>query len=407
MQMHKFTSLSIVLILWFAGLCAAAQFAKIGHILPELLLLYPDTGSGLGFLVSLISLVGALLGLTAGLLVRQIGPRSILLVGLALGALVSFVQSLNLPLSIFLVSRALEGASHLAIVVAAPTLIAHFSSDKMRSAAMTLWGTFFGVSFALTAWLGLPLVAKHGVDALFFVHAVLMGIATILAFIAIPKHVTIPKNLAIQKQSAKQPSNDPWPFSLRSIYTLHKDSWTSPSIAAPAAGWLFYTITFVAMLAILPTLLPAEQRAFASTTLPLMSIVTAMTLGIFLLRRFSAVQVLCIGFVSAICCALLFLWSPKEPIFIMLLFASLGLVQGASFASIPQLNKTASEQALANGAFAQAGNLGNLCGTPLLLLLVSSSGIHAMIALVIACYVAAIMIHLFFARRRKIEGVSA
>lgn len=53
------------------------------------------------------------------------------------------------------------------------------------------------------------------------------------------------------------------------------------------------------------------------------------------------------------------------------------------------------------------GTFGNLCGTPLLLMLVSNSGVSAMIALVIACYIAAISIHLFFARRRKLEALTA
>jgi len=120
-KMRKFTSLNIVLILWFAGLCSAAQFAKIAHIIPELEVIYPHAGSSLGFLLSLISLVGACLGLMAGLLVSYIGPRKILIIGLASGTLISLLQSVSLPLDIFLISRAFEGASHLAIVVAAPT----------------------------------------------------------------------------------------------------------------------------------------------------------------------------------------------------------------------------------------------------------------------------------------------
>jgi len=161
--------LGVILVLWFSGLCAAAQFAKIGLILPELQQLYPEAGSALGFLITLISLVGALLGLVAGIVVGVVGPRRILVHGLIFGSLISLIQSLDIPLIYLLVSRVFEGISHLAIVVAAPMLIAHHSSERMRSAAMTLWGTFFGVSFALTAWLGLPLVEKHGIHTLFFV----------------------------------------------------------------------------------------------------------------------------------------------------------------------------------------------------------------------------------------------
>lgn len=387
--MRELSSFRIIFILWLAGLCAAAQFAKIGLILPELQQLYPDAGATLGFLLSLISLIGALLGLVAGILAGRIGLRSLLLIGLVIGSLISFAQSFNLTLGLMLVSRVLEGISHLAIVVAAPTLIAQHSSEHLRPAAMTLWATFFGVSYAITAWLGLPLVAEKGIDALFFAHGLAIGFTALLVAYFIPKQVPPPS----------QSASKPWPFSLADLYTQHKQAWSSPYVAAPATGWLFYTITYVALLAVLPGLLPIEQRAFIATALPLASIVSSMTLGIFLLRRFTGVQVLSIGFIAAIACAVLFLLIP-QPFIVVLLFASLGLVQGASFAAIPQLNITAEKQALANGTMAQAGNTGNLCGTPLLLMLLSIGGTQAMIAVVVGCYFMAVMLHLLLAKRR-------
>ena len=83
-----------------------------------------------------------------------------------------------------------------------------------------------------------------------------------------------------------------------------------------------------------------------------------------------------------------------------MLFAALGLVQGASVAAIPELNPIASQQALAYGAFAQAGNIGNLCGTPLLLMLFNNGGILPMITLVVICYGLGITMHWMFAKRR-------
>ena len=132
------SSLVIVFVLWLTGLGAAAQFAKVGLVLPELAGLYPNAGPSLGFLVSSISFVGALLGLFAGSLAARIGLRRLLLAGLALGSLVSLFQSMGLPISLLLASRVVEGISHLAIVVSAPTLVALSSSDRMRAAAMTL-----------------------------------------------------------------------------------------------------------------------------------------------------------------------------------------------------------------------------------------------------------------------------
>jgi len=389
--MRSFSSILITLVLWVAGLCAAAQFAKMGLFLPELRQLYPEAGVATGFLITLISLVGALLGLVAGLLVGRIGARRVLLGGLLTGSVISLVQSTYLPLGLLLASRIVEGFSHLAIVVAAPTLMARYCSDRLRAAAMTLWGTFFGVSFALTASLGLPLVEAHGIHALFFAHALILGITTALVVLLVPKLEAV----ASDKTRSHQP------YSFADLFQRHKQAWLSPYIAAPAAGWLFYTITFVALLAILPGLMPLDQRAFVASAMPLASIFSSLTLGTALLLRFPAVHVVNIGFIAALCLALLFLFGTYEALIGVLLFSALGLVQGASFAAIPQLNTTASDQALAYGTLAQAGNIGNLCGTPLLLFLINHAGTTAMIALVVTCYAMAICAHLSFDRRRK------
>jgi len=71
--MRTFAPLSTVIVLWLAGLCAAAQYAKISVILPELAIAYPDAGSALGLLVSAVSIVGVLFGLVAGLLGLRVG----------------------------------------------------------------------------------------------------------------------------------------------------------------------------------------------------------------------------------------------------------------------------------------------------------------------------------------------
>ncbi len=388
--MHRHIYVFRVLVLWSAGLCAAAQFSKLSLFLPEIEQLYPNAGPSLGFLVSTISLLGALLGLVAGSLATQVGLRLLLLIGLLLGAFVSVVQSSGLTLELFLLSRILEGISHLAIVVTAPTLIAQNSTNRYRSMAMTLWGTFFGVSFALTGWLGLSLVESKGLSTLFLIHGSLMGSIAVIVALTIPK----------PKFGTKSNANDKRISSLLNILAKHKKAWTSPTIAAPAAGWLFYTITFVALLTILPGLMVSEDREFTAAALPIASIVSSLTIGILLLGRMPAVRVISIGFVAAIPFALALPYLPTEPIVFVGLFAALGLVQGASFASIPQLNETTKAQALANGALVQAGNIGNLCGTPLLLTVVTIGGMGAMSILVTVCYLLAIAIHVLLAIRR-------
>ena len=61
-------------------------------------------------------------------------------------------------------------------------------------------------------------------------------------------------------------------------------------------------------------------------------------------------------------------------------------MQGASFASIPELNATPEDRARAAGAMAQLGNLGTTTGTPLLAALLASAGPAGLaVAAVVLC----------------------
>ena len=63
------------------------------------------------------------------------------------------------------------------------------------------------------------------------------------------------------------------------------------------------------------------------------------------------------------------LWVGAVTLVLLAAFAlagAMGIVQGASFAAIPQLNHSAEDRARASGAVAQLGNLGTTTGTPLL-----------------------------------------
>jgi predicted MFS family arabinose efflux permease len=377
---------ALVLLLWAAGLGAAAQFAKFGLILPELTAVYPGHAAGMGLLVSLISLMGVVLGLVAGLVAGGIGPRPLLLGALVLGAAVSLAQAPLPPFEVMLALRVVEGLSHLGVVVAAPTLIAGVSGARHRSLAMSLWATFFGVAFAVVAWVGLPLVAARGPGALFAAHGAFMAAVALALMAALPR-------VAAGSGGGPAPTAG-------AVARRHAAAYASPAVAAPALGWTFYTLTFVALLAVLPGTVPPQDRALVAGAMPLASIVVAMTLGVALLRWTSGVGVTCLGFAVSIGAGALVLAWPGEPWPCVALLGALGLVQGASFAAIPQLVPDPVEQALANGAMAQTGNLGNLLGTPVFLVVLGHAGFGAVMALAIACWVAGLATHAALARRR-------
>jgi MFS transporter, DHA1 family, inner membrane transport protein len=372
-----------VLLLWCAGLGAAAQFGKISILYEDLRTIYGGNGEvALGLVVSIVGMVGLIFGTTAGLLVARIGPRRAIVTALAAGAAMSALQSLMPAYPLMLVSRIIEGASHLAIVVVGPTMIATLAPEGRRPLAMTLWSSFFGVTYTILA-----LIGPHATPmTLFLGHAAYMAaLAAILALTLPPD----PKGRAL---------------SMGNLLAQHAVIYLSPRLAAPAMGFCCYTFLYVAVLTLLPPETPETHRALIAAGMPLVSIAVSLTLGVRLLGRMSAVRLVQIGYLIAIPGFLLLwlTWGQGAGMVAggFVLSAALGIVQGASFASIPELNATPEDRARAAGAVAQLGNLGTTTGTPVLAALLASAGPPGLaVAAVLLCGLG-IALHQLQARRR-------
>ncbi|MEM8728299.1 MAG: MFS transporter [Pseudomonadota bacterium] len=392
----------LIVLLWIAGLAAAGQFSKVTLPFAELRAIYAGSGNHIGWLLSIISLLGALFGAVAGALVGGLGPRRVLIFGLATGGAISLWQALLPAYPLMLASRVVEGVSHLAIVVAAPTLIVQISPDRARGAAMALWSTFFGAAFILTAWIGPPLVRQFGVGGLFAGHGALMlGMAVVLG-VLLHRHLSAGPDA--KAHDGPEPS-----VALRPAKVLAQLAHTirSPAISAPGVGWVFYTMSFVSMFALLPDLLPPESRARAVATWPVITTAVALIGLPLLLRAVSGSVLYMVGFAGA---ALTVGWAlasvlggtePSWMTFSLALFLWLGLIQGSAFASVPELNTTPDDQALAYGLLAQTGNIGNLTGTPLFLLVLATGGPTALLAGLTGIYLMA-LVALWHLRRKRL-----
>ncbi|MFD2856484.1 hypothetical protein ACFSZS_19320 [Seohaeicola zhoushanensis] len=135
--------------------------------------------------------------------------------------------------------------------------------------------------------------------------------------------------------------------------------------------------------------------------MPLAGIATSMTLGVWLLRRVPAVKVAIAGFDLSLLAGIALWAAPSQPWAYIALAAALGLVQGASFAAIPQLNPQPEAQVQANGALAQMGNVGTTCGTPVLVALTGVGGIHGFLLFVLVLFLGGVAVHLLSARARR------
>jgi hypothetical protein len=188
---------------------------------------------------------------------------------------------------------------------------------------------------------------------------------------------------------------------LSSLVARHARAYATPGIATPAFAWLCYTLTFVSVLTALPLLTDGAAPLWLAPLAPLLSIGVALTLGIVLLSRMPALRVLIGGFALCIGAAVTTAALGFTAFTILLLFATMAFVQGSGFAVVPQLNRDGDARALANGALAQMGNLGNLSGTPLLIAIYQSAPIWGPVLFLLVAYGAGLALTSFFGKRAQ------
>jgi predicted MFS family arabinose efflux permease len=348
----------LVGLLFVVGLLAAAQFGKISLALGPLGDVYGRTDTQLALGVSLVGVVGILFGATAGVMVGGIGARRVILAALALGAGLSVFQAVFPPYPVFLATRVLEGVSHLALVVAAPTIMAAVSASRDQSVVMGIWGMFFGVSFALMAVALSILLPVIGLNGLYLAHGSLMATLCVLLW------PLLPRGMAAQ--------------SAQGWIDVHREIYSKVRIAAPALCFLWHTLIFVALLTFMA---PALDAPWLAPLLPLIALLGTFGAGV--AARWRAPDVVArIGFFGSIMFAVaLLLTDALWTVFPFFFFV--GIVPGASFAAIPYLNKTSADQAGANGALAQLGNVGTASGTPIFALALSGAGVNGLLWLTI------------------------
>lgn len=384
----------IIFLVWAAGLGAAAQFGKVAVALDEFRKIYSVSEVSLGFLISCVGLIGLVFGVVAGILIPKIGIRRGFVIGMFAAAILSALQSLALPFSTLVFLRIIEGASHLCIVVAGPILMARHSSDAARPSVMTLWSSFFGLSYMLIALIAPSLIKQNGVSGLFLAHAGYMLLLGALLWLVLP----------VQHHSSKT-ADRAEPLTLAAVLRLHATIYRSPWTSAAALGFVFYTGLYIALLTYLPDFVDASLRTGLSATLPLASIVTSLTFGVILLRFVEPVRAVIFGYIVIALAALplSFLLGNQAAFVIACLFllGATGFVPGASFAALASLNTDDTQRAHATGAIAQLGNVGTTCGPPILAAIVASAGIFGTVGFVLLFCACGIGVHLVLAGRRR------
>ncbi|NWF57291.1 MAG: MFS transporter [Syntrophaceae bacterium] len=359
----------LVLLLVGAGVVSAFQ---VGKAPPMLGSIRADLGMSLflaGWILSIFNLIGLLLGSIAGALSDAFGHRRLLLIGLSLQAMGSLLGSLAPAAALLLATRAVEGLGFLAIVVAAPAMVAQVSKPGDIRIALSIWSCFLpaGASFIMftvpLASVGLGWRELWGVNFL------------ILALYA----------LWLLKGTAHLPRQDKGPRRrLKQVWLDLRLTATSPGPVLLGTIFATYTLQWLAVMGFLPTLLVEEfglspGRASVFTAIMVAMNVPGNLMGGWLLHRGIRRWKL-IAFASIVMGACSVAIYSGGLAFAARYAACLtfsligGLLPASTLGAAPLYAPTPRHVATTNGLIMQGGQMGQVIGPPVLALIVSMGG---------------------------------
>ena len=358
-----------VLLLYAAGLMAAAQLGKLSALVPAIT---PTLGLSLAlaaWAVSLIEIGGATLGAVAGVMAQRLGLWRTLQLGLAALAVAGLGSATAQGAASLLGWRVLEAAGYLAITVSAPVLIARLSvvaGSHTQMLAMTLWSTFVPVGLAFGASAAAAAAVPLGWRGALLAGAVLAAALALAVWWLRPR--------AESSGEARPPAADAAP-------TPTTTSWDGPS-APPAAAWCLalafglFALFAVGVIALLPTLLVdgaglSLAEAGQWTGLASLAAVGGSVLMLALTRQGVGARGLALGALAlpAMLVWGVFLPSPQAGAAIALAVAINvlgGVFAGLAFAALPRVCRHPAQLVRANGLITQCGASGSLLGPPLM-----------------------------------------
>ena len=360
----------IIALLFAAGLAAAMQFAKIAPVMADVQAAFGLSLVGGGLAVSVIGLVGLVLGVAAGALAAALGLARSILLALGAGCLFAALGAVAPGGLLFLASRLGEGLCHLLIVVTAPALMIAHAREHDRPIALAIWGCFFGFGFGITSMVAPGLIANWGWRSVLAAHAAFIGLVGLLLGLALLR-------------SSHRDSRLPLP-GLGRMIDAHRRLYASGAPVLLATCFAAYTMLFLAVLTFLTRYLVDQAGWSAAEAGQFVAALTAVNLVVTLLTgwlvraglKFAPGMVSAFA-VAALALGFVFVGHP-QPLGIMiaatLAMVAFGTMPGLVFTHVPAVAAGAEGTAMTFGGIAQLGNLGTFSGTPLFALAYQMAG---------------------------------
>ncbi len=251
---------------------------------------YPggDDPTRVGLAMGIYGLTQGLLQIPFGMASDRFGRKRVIVIGLIIFALGSFIAMAATSLMGLTIGRAVQGAG--AISAAVTALLADQTRDEVRTQAMTLVGVSIALMFALSLVVAPLLAEQIGLPGLFALTGVLA-----LACIAVVLKVTPPEPAQSQERPRgslmlvlRQPALLRLDLGVFVLHAVQLAMWVAIPVLLVEAGlaraehWKVYTPTVLASFVVMRgTLYPLERRGHLRVVfLASVGLIAAVQLGL-------------------------------------------------------------------------------------------------------------------------------
>ena len=224
----------------------------------------------LGLAIGAYGLSQALLQIPAGALSDYFGRKPIIVIGLLVFALGSFVAANADTIYGIIFGRFLQGCGAIASAVMA--LVTDLTREEHRMKAMASIGASIGLSFSVALILGPVLVNLGGLQLIFVITGILalLGIALMLYLVPTPAQKKHRDGGAVMGEIFKQLANGQlWPLNI-GIFILHAlmvamfvaipQQLIQSGLSLDQHAWLYLPVLFIAFVLMVPFVIVAEKK---------------------------------------------------------------------------------------------------------------------------------------------------
>ncbi|MFC4118244.1 MFS transporter [Nonomuraea zeae] len=372
-------------VVYLGGVVAAMSLGKFASVGPEVADRLGLSLSQLGWIISAVVGVGAVVGLPAGYVIRRVGTERSLVAGLALTAAASAASAAAGDFTWLLTLRVLEGIGYLLVIIACPALVLRLSAERDRGLALSIWATFVPVGLGASTLAGGAAGAALGWRGWI---GLVAGLTFVMALVA---WVRLPRGPARQAAAGAVPRARAlaWPGLLSAAFCLA-------------------VLVTLPVVVLLPTLLIEQHGRSAAaagamtSVVSLLSALGGLSVGV-LLRRGAPLGVLALFGLLTVPAAWL-MYGGDGSLAATLAGAGVvslenGFLGALVFAALPLVLERLDQADVGNGVIAQMGSLGSLLGPPLFGLVAGGSDFQTLVLIIAAGMLAAIGLLLLVSRR--------